>query len=121
MKKVALANAALTLPTVAVVMYGASEEPFFFFFDWLSFSVCVLAGGLLAVSWIAWGVALARSARTRGYYAMASVLGLWALFCLAHLLFGAYGYLEDLQQFERIREQRSRGPAPDNSAQMPQH
>jgi hypothetical protein len=120
MKNVALANAALTLPTVAVVMYGASEEPFFFF-DWLSFSVCVLAGGLLAVSWIAWAVALARSVRARGHHAMASVLGLWALFCLAHLLFGVFGYLGDRAQFERICEQRSRGPAPDDSARTPRH
>jgi hypothetical protein len=103
MPKLALANAALTVPSVAVVFYGASEEPFFLF-DWFSFSVCVLAGGLLALSWVAWGAALALSVRARWHYGVAFVFGPWSLICLFYLLFGVQGYFGDLTQFEHLRD-----------------
>ena len=105
MAKLALANAALTLPSVFVVMYGASEEPFFAF-SWPAFSVCVLAGGLLVLLWTAWAVVSVGSMRAPWQIALLLVLGVWATLCAFYLSFGVHGYFDDLAQFEHLRERR---------------
>jgi|SoiMethySBSTD1v2_1073268.scaffolds.fasta_scaffold16101_3 hypothetical protein len=102
MAKLALANAALTLPSAYVVVYGASEEPFVVP-DFVDFSVCVLAGGMLVLLWIAWAVAGVASARAPSQIALGVVLGAWAALCVFYLSFGVTGYFDDLAQFEHLR------------------
>lgn len=93
-----LSEIGLTLGTALVVLYTASEEPFFAF-DAAEFAMVVMLGGALALLWLLWGWAMLRSAKKPWQIAWAVGSAPLLLASLGWLAFSVHGYFEDLRHF----------------------